>query len=264
MNIHMPHPEPRGHAPRSCQGLLRLAYIALLLLPLMADAQTALAPASTANPYGLAALWHSADLLARLVMLILLVMSGLSWYLLLSKWLTLARMQQQQTHLAGFWAAPTVAQGLATLPAGCAYHQMAQAGLRATQSAPGLLGQVAAQERVGLALSQGVEATARQLQSGLSWLATVGSVAPFVGLFGTVWGIYHALVALGIATQASLDQVAGPVGEALLMTAMGLAVAVPAVLAYNWLLQRNKLVLQDLRQFAGELHAVLTAQITPR
>ena len=101
-------------------------------------------------------------------------------------------------------------------------------------------------------------------QRGLSGLATIGSTAPFVGLFGTVWGIYHALTAIGIAGQASIDKVAGPVGEALIMTAFGLAVAVPAVLGYNWLVRRNKAAMDMVRSFAADLHAVLlSAPKTP-
>ena len=96
-----------------------------------------------------------------------------------------------------------------------------------------------------------------RLQDGLAVLATVGSTAPFVGLFGTVWGIYHALTAIGIAGQASIDKVAGPVGEALIMTAIGLAVAVPAVLGYNWLVRRNKVNMQSVRRFGSDLHGVL-------
>jgi biopolymer transport protein ExbB len=97
------------------------------------------------------------------------------------------------------------------------------------------------------------------LQGGLSFLASVGSTAPFVGLFGTVWGIYHALIAIGVAGQASIDKVAGPVGEALIMTAIGLAVAVPAVLGYNWLLRRNKAILDQLRYFTNDLYATLVS-----
>ena len=96
-----------------------------------------------------------------------------------------------------------------------------------------------------------------RLQDGLAFLATVGSTAPFVGLFGTVWGIYHALTAIGIAGQASIDKVAGPVGEALIMTAIGLAVAVPAVLGYNWLVRRNKITMEAVRGFSADLHGVL-------
>ena len=98
---------------------------------------------------------------------------------------------------------------------------------------------------------------ASRLQDGLAFLATVGSTSPFVGLFGTVWGIYHALTAIGIAGQASIDKVAGPVGEALIMTAIGLAVAVPAVLGYNWLVRRNKVAMEQLRAFSADLHMVL-------
>ncbi|MEO6410313.1 MAG: MotA/TolQ/ExbB proton channel family protein, partial [Burkholderiaceae bacterium] len=96
-----------------------------------------------------------------------------------------------------------------------------------------------------------------RLQDGLAFLATVGSTAPFVGLFGTVWGIYHALTAIGIAGQASIDKVAGPVGEALIMTAIGLAVAVPAVLGYNWLVRRNKVTMEAVRGFGADVHGVL-------
>ena len=98
-----------------------------------------------------------------------------------------------------------------------------------------------------------------RMQDGLAFLATVGSTAPFVGLFGTVWGIYHALTAIGIAGQASIDKVAGPVGEALIMTAIGLAVAVPAVMGYNWLIRRNKTVMERVRAFSGDVHNVLLA-----
>jgi biopolymer transport protein ExbB len=102
-----------------------------------------------------------------------------------------------------------------------------------------------------------------RMQRGLALLATVGSTAPFVGLFGTVWGIYHALVKIGISGQASIDKVAGPVGEALIMTAIGLAVAVPAVLGYNWLVRRNKALQEQLQAFASDLHAVLLASGRP-
>jgi biopolymer transport protein ExbB len=110
---------------------------------------------------------------------------------------------------------------------------------------------------VGMALQRAIDVVSNRLQGGLAFLATVGSTAPFVGLFGTVWGIYHALTAIGIAGQASIDKVAGPVGEALIMTAMGLAVAVPAVLGYNWLVRRNKVTMEAVRSFGADLHGVL-------
>ena len=102
-------------------------------------------------------------------------------------------------------------------------------------------------------IQRAVDRIQSQTQGGLAFLATVGSIAPFVGLFGTVWGIYHALTAIGISGQASIDKVAGPVGEALIMTAIGLAVAVPAVLAYNWLVRRNKAVMDDVRAFSERI-----------
>jgi biopolymer transport protein ExbB len=108
-----------------------------------------------------------------------------------------------------------------------------------------------------MSLQRAVGEEVGKLQGGLAILATVGSTAPFIGLFGTVWGIYHALTAIGIAGQASIDKVAGPVGESLIMTAIGLAVAVPAVLGYNWLVRRNKLAIDSLRSFGSDLHSVL-------
>ena len=110
---------------------------------------------------------------------------------------------------------------------------------------------------VTMSVQRSVDDVQSRLQDGLAFLATVGSTAPFVGLFGTVWGIYHALTAIGIAGQASIDKVAGPVGEALIMTAIGLAVAVPAVLGYNWLVRRNKVTMEAVRSFSADLHGVL-------
>ena len=112
---------------------------------------------------------------------------------------------------------------------------------------------------VGMSLQRAFDEISARLQGGLPLLATVGSTAPFVGLFGTVWGIYHALTAIGIAGQASIDKVAGPVGEALIMTAIGLAVAVPAVLGYNWMVSRNKTAMAQVRHFSSELQMVLLA-----
>src|SRR5205085_1837308 len=116
---------------------------------------------------------------------------------------------------------------------------------------------------VTMSIQRAAENVQSRLQDGLAFLATVGSTAPFVGLFGTVWGIYHALTAIGIAGQASIDKVAGPVGEALIMTAIGLAVAVPAVLGYNWLVRRNKVAMEQVRAFSADLHSVLMGSATP-
>ena len=145
------------------------------------------------NPYGLGALWEQGDFVAKGTLIIMVIMSLATWYILVMK------------------------------------------------------------------LQRSVDGVNSVLTGGLPWLATVGSTAPFVGLFGTVWGIYHALVAIGVSGQASIDKVAGPVGEALIMTAIGLAVAVPAVMGYNWLIRRNKNVQEELSNFTSDLHAFLVS-----
>jgi len=212
------------------------------------------------NPYGLAALWSGSDLVAKAVLLILVVMSAGSWYLLIVKWIEQQRMLTQAKATEAFWTAASVAQGLDTLAAGSPFRFIAQAGADASVKHAGLLGQIDLNTWITMSIQRAIERVQGRLQNGLAFLATVGSTAPFVGLFGTVWGIYHALTAIGVAGQASIDKVAGPVGEALIMTAIGLAVAVPAVLGYNWLVRRNKAVMDEVRGFAADLHAVLLAQ----
>jgi biopolymer transport protein ExbB len=123
------------------------------------------------------------------------------------------------------------------------------------------MGHIPLNDWIAMAIQRAVDRVQSNTQNGLAFLATVGSTSPFVGLFGTVWGIYHALTAIGISGQASIDKVAGPVGEALIMTAIGLAVAVPAVLAYNWLVRRNKAVMDEVRTFGNDLHAVVLGTI---
>ena len=148
-------------------------------------------------------------------------------------------------------------QGAEHLKRGSPYRFIAESGLEATNKHTGLLGSVDLNEWISMSIQRAIENVQSRTQDGLAFLATVGSTAPFVGLFGTVWGIYHALTAIGIAGQASIDKVAGPVGEALIMTAIGLAVAVPAVLGYNWLVRRNKAAMERVRGFGADLHAVL-------
>src|SRR5208282_6047053 len=147
--------------------------------------------------------------------------------------------------------------GTDTLKDGTAFHFIASSAVHASERHEGLRGQVDLNEWVTMSIQRSQENVGNRLQDGLAFLATVGSTSPFVGLFGTVWGIYHALTAIGIAGQASIDKVAGPVGEALIMTAMGLAVAVPAVLGYNWLIRRNKNAMDQVKSFGADLHAVL-------
>ena len=158
----------------------------------------------------------------------------------------------------GFWSAGSVNEGLNTLKEGTAFRYIGESGMKASTHHEGkLLEQIDLNTWVTMSLQRAVENVSSRLQDGLAFLATVGSTSPFVGLFGTVWGIYHALTAIGIAGQASIDKVAGPVGEALIMTAFGLAVAVPAVLGYNWLVRRNKVANEQLRAFGADLHMVL-------
>jgi len=212
------------------------------------------------NPYGIGALWAQSDLVAKAVLAILAIMSMGSWYVIVTKLLEQMRMGRQAKEVDNeFWNERTVQDGTAKLAEGSPFRFIADAGVHATRKHDGLRGKVDFADFVDLCIHRATERVQRRLSNGMSLLATVGSTAPFVGLFGTVWGIYHALTAIGIAGQASIDKVAGPVGESLIMTAIGLAVAVPAVLGYNWLLRRNITVMDDVREFSGELHSVILA-----
>ena len=212
------------------------------------------------NPYGLASLWSQSDLVAKLVLLLLVVMSMGSWYVIVTKFLEQSRMRAQARKAeAEFWKAATIQQGIGTLVEGSPFRFVAQAGWDATQKFGSMQARVDFADWIDMSIHRATERVQRRLANGMSVLATVGSTSPFVGLFGTVWGIYHALTAIGIAGQASIDKVAGPVGESLIMTAIGLAVAVPAVLGYNWLLRRNVAVMDDVRDFGVELHSTVLA-----
>jgi biopolymer transport protein ExbB len=225
------------------------------------------APAATAgtrttelvdNPYGLEALWKGGDIVAKVTLTILALMSMGSWYIIVTKVYEQWRMNRQARAAdRSFWNAPSVRQGAEKLKDGSPYRFIAESGLEATSKHVGLLGNVDLNTWITMSIQRAIDNIQARTQDGLAFLATVGSTAPFVGLFGTVWGIYHALTAIGIAGQASIDKVAGPVGEALIMTAFGLAVAVPAVLGYNWLIRRNKAAMDMVRSFGADLHAVL-------
>ena len=210
------------------------------------------------NPYGLDALWKGGDFIARGTIIILIIMSMGSWYIMITKLFEQFKLMKQ-AHDASktFWIAGSVQQGISGLKEGSPFRFIAESGVQATEHHEGLLEQIDLNTWVTMSIQRAVENVQNRLQDGLAFLASVGSVAPFVGLFGTVWGIYHALTAIGIAGQASIDKVAGPVGEALIMTAIGLAVAVPAVLAYNWLVRRNKSAMEKVRAFSADLHSVL-------
>lgn len=212
-----------------------------------------------ANPYGLSALWGQGDFIARGTLLILGIFSASTWYILVTKLIEQSQLLRQAKRAnQSFWKAGSVSEGIATLQPKSPFYAVASTGIGALEHHEGsLVESIDLNTWVTLSVQRVVEQIVSRLQGGLAVLATVGSTAPFVGLFGTVWGIYHALIAIGIAGQASIDKVAGPVGEALIMTALGLATAVPAVFGYNWLVRRNKLAVEKLRGFANDLHSVL-------
>ena len=275
----------------SLMKLVRAPFIAALLavaglavsLPTPALAQAASAPEAAAsaevappvatapvatvskeaveNPYGLEALWKGGDIVAKTVLFIMVVMSMGSWYIIFTKLFEQQKVFSSATEATkGFWSAGSIKAGAGTLKDGSAFRFIAESGLDASKHHEGsLTEQIDLHTWISMSIQRAVENINSRLQDGLAFLATVGSTAPFVGLFGTVWGIMHALTSIGIAGQASIDKVAGPVGEALIMTAIGLAVAVPAVMGYNWLIRRNKSAMERVRAFSADVHNVLLA-----
>ena len=211
------------------------------------------------NPYGVEAMWEEGDFVTKSTFIILSIMSMGSWYILITKLIDQAKiMKQSKEAQAKFWKSSSIAAGSATLKEGSPFRFIAETGTKATQHHDGaLLEQIDLSTWVTMSIQRAVDKVQSRLQDGLSFLATVGSTAPFIGLFGTVWGIYNALTAIGMSGNASIDKVAGPVGEALIMTAFGLFVAVPAVLGYNWLVRRNKTAMEDVRSFSADVHSVL-------
>ncbi len=244
--------------------------------PTLAFAQAASAPAEPAaaapavkpgviteeaidNPYGLKALWSQGDIVARSTLVILVIMSMGSWYVIFTKLFEQRQMLKSARQSAdAFWKATSVKAGVGALEEGSAFRYIAEQGIKSSEHHEGtMVESIDKHTWISMSVDRSVGSINNRLQDGMAVLATVGSTAPFVGLFGTVWGIYNALVKIGISGQASIDKVAGPVGEALIMTAIGLFVAVPAVMGYNWLLRRNKTVMDATRTFAGDLHNVL-------
>ena len=210
------------------------------------------------NPFGPAAVWNG-GVVSRGTLIILAIMSMGSWYIMITKLLDQMKIfkQSKETNQK-FWKAPSIAAGSAQLTDGSPFRFIAETGTKATQHHDGaLLEQIDLSTWVTMQIQRAVDKVQSRLQDGLSFLATVGSTSPFIGLFGTVWGIYNALTNIGMTGNASIDKVAGPVGEALIMTAFGLFVAVPAVLGYNWLVRRNKSAMEDVRSFSADVHSVL-------
>ncbi len=228
-----------------------------------AAAPAAIAPTVTKetveNPYGLEALWRQGDWVSKGTLMILVIMSMGSWYIIFVKLWEQAKLIREGREMRNsFWKAPSLREGAKRLKEGSAFRYIAEQGIDANEHHEGALTEnIDLNAWVTMSVQRAVDGVQSRTQDGLAFLATVGSTAPFVGLFGTVWGIYHALTAIGIAGQASIDKVAGPVGEALIMTAIGLAVAVPAVMGYNWLVRRNKTVMETVRTFGADIHGVL-------
>ena len=215
------------------------------------------------SEFGIASVWAQGDFVTRSVAVLLLLMSLATWTIVVLKTLDLLRYKKLARQAQDFWHSKDLASGLASLGTDAAhpFRQLVEQGTQAAQhhrdAQAELQDALDRNEWVTRNLRQVMDDFTARLQSGLAVLASVGSTAPFVGLFGTVWGIYHALVAIGATGQASIDKVAGPVGEALIMTAFGLAVAIPAVLGYNALVRGNKSLLHKLGRFAHDLHAYL-------
>jgi biopolymer transport protein ExbB len=228
--------------------------------PVAAAAPAAAPSAHEENPYGLSALWAQGDIVAKGTLLILVLMSMGSWYVIITKFFEQSKAAKfAKAAQDSFWSAASLRQGADGLAEDSPFRFIAEKGLESANKHTGLLGAVDFNTWSTQSIQRAIGNVQSRMQDGLAVLATVGSTSPFVGLFGTVWGIYNALVKIGMSGQASIDKVAGPVGESLIMTAIGLAVAVPAVLGYNWLVRRNKAIMEDVNAFGSDLHSVLLA-----
>ena len=272
------HPRPLlQRTRRALAALLAGLTLTLSLLPQLALAQAASASAGSAapvvaqetvaNPYGLAALWAQGDFVARGTLIVMVIMSIGSWYIIFTKLFEQRKlMKSAEAAAKTFWSAGSVKAGIGSLEEGSAFRYVAESGVKASEHHEGtLVEQIDKHTWVSMSVQRAMDNINSRLQDGLAFLATVGSTAPFVGLFGTVWGIYHALSAIAGAGQISIDRVAGPVGEALIMTAAGLAVAIPAVLAYNVLGKLAARTEAALEAFAHDLREwVLQPPAAPR
>ena len=255
--------KPKEAAPAAAAPAPEAAAPAAAPAAPAAPAEATAAPAAGAhdeNPYGLGALWAQGDIVAKGTLLILVLMSMGSWYVIITKFFEQSKAAKFATAAQEtFWTAASLRQGADSLSEDSPFRFIAEKGLESANKHTGLLGAVDFNTWTTQSIQRAIGNVQSRMQDGLAVLATVGSTSPFVGLFGTVWGIYNALVKIGMSGQASIDKVAGPVGESLIMTAIGLAVAVPAVLGYNWLVRRNKAVMEDVNAFGSDLHSVLLA-----
>ena len=213
-----------------------------------------------AGQFGLMAALEQGGVIAWTIFIILVIMSAASWYILFTKLFEQQKILNQAKRVrTSFWGTPSLRDGANKLEKNTAYRQIVDDGLRAQDEHTKLIDPVDQHEWLGSSLGRSQAAINSKLGNGLAVLATVGSTSPFVGLLGTVIGIYRALIKIGASGQASIDAVAGPVGEALIMTAIGLVVAVPAVLAYNWLIRRNKVISEQMSAFSTDLHGYMVS-----
>lgn len=208
------------------------------------------------NPYGIGRLWDTGGFITRGIIVILGLMSAGTWYIFFVKMWEQSRMLSQAKQVEKkFWSSNNLNEGIDNLAKNSVFRSVAEGGVRASQTSN--TGLVNINDWIAMSLNRQLEEINARLQGGIAFLASVGSTAPFVGLFGTVWGILNALLAIGISGNPSIEKVAGPVGEALIMTAFGLITAVPAVLLYNLLVRRNKVINEKLRSFASDLQTYL-------
>jgi len=230
-----------------------------------ADAATAAPAVPADNPYGFEALINHGTGISYAVLAILAIMSLTSYYIFITKFYDQWKLRKAAHRVEKqFWAAASPKEGAEKLPKDDDFRVIAESAIRAASHHEGRLNErISLNDWLAMALQRSVDSLRSRLSTGLSWLATVGSTAPFVGLFGTVYGILNALVTIGLSGQPSIDKVAGPVGEALIMTALGLFVAVPAVFFYNILLGRNKAIFDMLREFTGDLESYLIGGVRP-
>jgi len=249
-------------------SLSSIAPVAQLAPVQQAMAQAAPAPAeqkaagaaadAVPTQYSLGHIWTDGSWISKAILVVLAIMSAGTWYIFFTKWLDQQRVLGQAAQVEKkFWSSATLNEGVDKLPKNSVFRGIAEAGLKASAGGTTLVG---LNDWIGMTLTRQLEDANARLQGGIAFLGSVGSVSPFVGLLGTVMGILNALIGIGVAGQAAIDKVAGPVGDALIMTAIGLFVAVPAVLLYNYLVRRNKVITEKLRAFAGDLQAYLISK----
>ncbi|WP_334182975.1 MotA/TolQ/ExbB proton channel family protein [Novosphingobium sp.] len=228
---------------------------------LIVDILAAAGEAAPQNKFGFMEALEAGGFISYATVIIMGVMSFGSFYILFTKWFEQSKiMRQYNVVRTTFWKAPTLREGAAKLEKNSAWRQLVDDGIAAEDQHAKMTDSLEAHDWMHASLARSEASINARLASGLPFLATVGATAPFIGLFGTVVGIYRALIAIGIAGSASIDKVAGPVGESLIMTALGLIVAVPAVLAYNYLQSRNKRIAENLTGFSADVLANINSK----